>query len=84
MLSEIPVVGSVAITSNWTAVAGPEVVVKRPLLGSILTLGGLGFVLQVTESVISICCSIGGAGGHKLFAAAVSNVAEAVLRSHLD
>ena len=55
MLSEIPVVGSVAITSNWTAVAGPEVVVKSPLLGSILTLGGLGFVLQVTELVMSIC-----------------------------
>jgi len=54
MLSEIPVVGSVAITSNWTAVAGPEVVVKRPLIGLILTLGGIGFVLQVTESVISI------------------------------
>jgi hypothetical protein len=58
MLSEIPVVGSVAITSNWTAVAGPAVVVKRPLLESILTLGGLGFVLQVTESVILICCPL--------------------------
>jgi hypothetical protein len=58
MLSEIPVVGSIAITCNWTAVAGPAVVVKRPLLGSILTLGGLGFVVQVTESVILICCPL--------------------------
>jgi hypothetical protein len=48
---KIPVVGSVAMTWN-VVVVPPVVVVRTPLVGSILTFEiELGFVLQVTESV---------------------------------
>ena len=50
---KIPVVGSVAMTWN-VVVVPPVVVVRTPLVGSILTFGiELGFVVQVTESVTS-------------------------------
>jgi len=45
-------VGSVAITWNVVDPTGAVVVVRTPLVGSILTFGiELGFVLHVTESV---------------------------------
>ena len=37
-VSDIPVVGSVAVTSNCTSAVPPEVVVKRPVFESMLTL----------------------------------------------
>ena|ERR1700756_3652673 len=59
MVPEIPVVGSVAITWNWTRVVRPDVVVKRPLLVSMLTFGmTLGLVLQSTEVVRTIGCPL--------------------------
>ena len=49
---KMPVVGSVAITWNVTDEVGPDVVVRNPVVGSILTFEiEVGFVLQVTESV---------------------------------
>ncbi|HEV2731348.1 MAG TPA: hypothetical protein VGV15_15060, partial [Terriglobales bacterium] len=54
---EIPVVGSVATTRNCTVVVGPDVVINNPLVEEILTLSmEEGFVLQVTESVMSNSC----------------------------
>ena len=56
MRFEIPVIGSVAITSNCTDFVGPEVVVKSPVFDAILTLSiDRGLVLQVTESVMTTC-----------------------------
>lgn len=52
----IPVVGSSATTVNVSVVAEPDVVVSSPLLESMLTSEmDRGFVLQVTELVISNC-----------------------------
>jgi hypothetical protein len=49
---KIPVVGSVAITWKVTGPVPGDVVVRTPVVGSILTFGiELGFVVQVTESV---------------------------------
>jgi len=59
MEPEIPVVGSVAITWNCTNEVRPDVVVKRPLLVSMLTFGiTAGLVLQLTEVVSTIGCPL--------------------------
>jgi len=59
MVPEIPVVGSLAITWNWTSVVKPDVVVKRPALVSMLTFGiTVGLVLQVTEFVMTTGCPL--------------------------
>jgi len=56
---EIPVVGSLAITWNCTNEVRPDVVVKRPLLVSMLTFGiTAGLVLQLTEVVSTIGCPL--------------------------
>ena len=56
---EIPVVGSLAITWNCTNEVRPDVVVKRPLLVSMLTFGVTArLVLQLTEVVSTIGCPL--------------------------
>lgn len=85
MLPEIPVVGSVAITSNWTSGAWSEVVVKRPLFGSMLTFGTVwGLVYQCDRIRQVKLLSVGGARSHKLRAAAIGDVVEAVNGSDLN
>ena len=45
------------MTKNVTEVVGPDVVVRSPLLESMLTsVIGLGLVVHVTEFVTSTCC----------------------------
>ena len=53
----MPDAESVAITKKVTGVVPPEVVVRSPVLESMLTsVIELGFVVHVTELVTSTCC----------------------------
>src|SRR5438046_8312114 len=53
----MPDAESVAITKKVTGVLPPEVVVRSPVLESMLTsVIELGFVVHVTELVTSTCC----------------------------